>query len=161
LKQQNSGAHRCAIGNVTAALHLLDEDPWKPSTYNQALQLYTMAASLSWVIGDASDTETYLNQIFDHVTEPMERLPAYRIKSKYYYAKGMHDDSFDVSFACLNEFGISKINVDLERKHLDELYYQVKETLTKIGLGKVGQLGKCCGVDKSRHQSLLSILEET
>jgi hypothetical protein len=159
-KQHNSGAHRCAIGNINAALRLLDDDPWKPSTYKQTLQLYTMAARLSWVVDNNSDTEKYLDIIFDHVKEPMDRVPAYRIKSKYLYSKGMHDDAFKTLFACLKEFGISSLNVDLERKDLDELYYSVTEMLTNIGLDEVGKLGKCVTSEKSRHQSLLTILEE-
>lgn len=160
-KQQNSGAHTCAMGNINAALQLLDDDPWKASTYNETLQLYTMAVGLSWVVGDNPDTETYLDVIFEHVTEPLERLPAYRIKGKYYYTKGMQDEAFNTLFACLSEFGISKVNTNLERKDLDDLYFSVKDTLTKIGLEEVGKLGKCVAIDKSRHQSILSILEET
>ncbi|KAM3579037.1 Chk1 protein kinase, variant 2 [Umbelopsis sp. WA50703] len=161
MKQQNSGAHSCAIGNVTAALALLDPEPWKESSYAQTLQLYTMAASLSWVAGETSNTDKYLDEIFDNVTEPMDRLPAYRIKSKYFYAKGMHDESFKTLFACLSEFGITKIDPDLTRNQCDNLYVQVTKMLDSIGLEKVSRLQRCASMDRLRHQSLLSILEET
>jgi hypothetical protein len=161
LKQHNSGAHKCALGYINAALHLIDEDPWKPSTYDQTLHLYTLGASLSWVVGDGSDTETYLNVIFENVTDPMERLPAYRIKSRYLYARGIHDDALDQLFACLGEFGITSIKADPPRSDLDEIYYSLKNDLTTIGLDEVAKLNKCNTADKFQHQALLGILEET
>jgi hypothetical protein len=161
LKQHNSGAHRCALSYINAALQLLDDDPWQPSTYEQTLHLYTLGASLSWVVGDSSDTEVYLDVIFEHVTEPMDRLPAYRIKSRYYYARGIHDDAFNILFACLSEFGINAVNLDPPRSDLDEIYYDVKNTLINIGLEEATRLNKCNSVDILEHQAKLGILEET
>lgn len=161
LKQHNSGAHKCALGYINAALQLVDKDPWKPATYNQTLHLYTLGASLSLVVGESSDTEAYLDVIFDNVTEPMERLPAYRIKSRYYYARGIHDDAFNVLFACLGEFGITSIKADPPRSELDEIYYTLKSDLNNIGLDEVAKLNKCNTPDKVKHQALLGILEET
>ncbi|KAG2171396.1 hypothetical protein INT43_009057 [Umbelopsis isabellina] len=161
MKQQNSGAHSCAIANVIAALALLDARPWQPSSYTQTLQLYTMAASLSWVVGESSITNNYLDQIFQNVTEPMDRLPAYRIKSKHFYAKGMHDESFKTLFACLDEFGITNIDPDLKRPLCDKQYAYVSKMLKDIGMDKLAQLERCTSQDRARHQALLSILEET
>ncbi|KAG2173042.1 hypothetical protein INT44_007015, partial [Umbelopsis vinacea] len=161
LKQHNSGAHKCALSYVNAALQLIDDDPWKPSSYDQTLHLYTLGASLSLVVGESSDTETYLDVIFDNVTDPMERLPAFRIKGRYYYAKGIHEDSLNVLFTCLGEFGVTSIKADPPRNDLDEIYYSLKNDLTTMGLDEVAKLSKCNSADKVKHQALLGILEET
>jgi GAF domain-containing protein len=147
-----------SFGYYKAAIRLLDSNTaWHPENYSCTHFLYSNAVSLSWVVGEYETTEEYLDIIFEHTTDPMDRVTAYRIQHKYYFARQMHDEGAEALKHCLKELDIEEFECSSSRENLDSEYERVKEIITRIGFEEMHKIGLC---DSVKLKAIMGILEE-
>ncbi|CAO3666661.1 unnamed protein product [Rhizopus stolonifer] len=156
-KARSSGAHKMALDYYKASIELLDTNPWQPEHYAVTHFLYTNAVSLSWVVGDYENTERYLNAIFEHTVDPLDRVTAYRIQHKYYFSRQMHKEGTIALHGCLKELEIEDFKCAYTREELDEEFEHVKCLIEKIGFEGFQQMEAC--KDK-KLKAIMSVLEE-
>ncbi|KAI9259730.1 hypothetical protein EDC94DRAFT_542589 [Helicostylum pulchrum] len=155
-KARASGAHKMAFGYYKAAISLLDADCWKQE-YTMTTNLYSNAVALSWVVGEYDTTEKYLDAIFNNATDPMDRVTAYRIQNKYFFARQMHDEGAESLRKCLFELDIEDFRYNLTRQELDSEYETVIKTINRIGFEALTKIEPC---DDPKLKAIMSILEE-
>ena len=100
-----SGAHKMAFGYYKAAISLLSPGCWEGNDYSSTHFLYTNAVSLAWVVGENELTEEYLEAIFKHATNPMDRVIAYRTQHRYCFSRQLHDQGAAALKKCIEELG--------------------------------------------------------
>ncbi|KAI7876513.1 hypothetical protein K492DRAFT_210311 [Lichtheimia hyalospora FSU 10163] len=159
-KGRSSGAHRMAFAFYNTAIELADHDTeWEgDDNYNVTLHLYTNAVSLSWVVGQYERTEELLDIIFEHARTPFDRMPAYRVQSKYCFSCQMHDKGREVLHRCLEDLGedMEKFNSCTDQE-LKELYDDLERTVMKMGSEQVINMPAC---EDPLLRGIVSIMEE-
>ncbi|KAI7900513.1 uncharacterized protein BX663DRAFT_517888 [Cokeromyces recurvatus] len=156
-KARASGAHKMAFSYYKAAISLLESDCWEGEKYSRTHYLYTNAVSLSWVVGEYETTEKYLEAIFKHTTDPMDRVIAYRIQHKYFFSRQMHEEGAQSLRNCLQELNIDDFNFNITREELDKQYQLVIGMIKEIGIEEMRKLNLC---EDPKLRSIMSILEE-
>ncbi|KAI9487280.1 MAG: hypothetical protein EXX96DRAFT_552526 [Benjaminiella poitrasii] len=156
-KARASGAHKMAFCYYKAAISLLEPDCWDSEKYSRTHYLYTNAVSLSWVVGEYETTEEYLDAIFQHTTDPMDRVTAYRIQHKYFFSRQMHEEGAQALRKCLEELGIDDFNFHITREELDVDYRRVTCMIEEMGIEEMCKLNTC---EDPRLRSIMSIIEE-
>ncbi|KAI9494156.1 hypothetical protein BDB00DRAFT_819869 [Zychaea mexicana] len=135
-RNQLSGTHDVAFANYEAAIELADHDiEWNDTNYTETLSLYTNSAALSWIVGGHHDrTEKLLESIFHNSRDPIDRLNAYRVQSKYFFGCQKPEEGKQTLLHCLEELGFestpSTVNEDLQRHTDQDIRQQIK------GVGK-------------------------
>ncbi|KAI9021513.1 hypothetical protein CLU79DRAFT_703166 [Phycomyces nitens] len=156
-KARSSGAHTMAFGYYMGAIKLLGDDPWKEETYAVTHYLYINAVSLSWVVGEYEHTEKLLDQVFKHATSSLDRVTAYRIKHKYFFARQRHLEACGALHQCLSELGADKIEGGNTRETLAREFNIVKALIDEKGIEKVMQIPSC---EDPKLKAIMGILEE-
>lgn len=147
-----------AFAYYKAAISLLDPlTAWESNSYASTHFLYTNAVSLSWVVGEYDVTEAYLDAIFEHTTNPMDRVTAYRIQHKYFSARQMHDKGNAALHSCLAELDIEDFNFQITREELDRAYKHVVHLISNMGIEAMCKIDVC---DDPKLKAIMSIIEE-
>lgn len=135
-KGNSSGAHDMAFSYYMAAIELGQTlpDEWDRTNggYNISLNLHVNAVALSWAVGKYEHTERLLDIIFEHVKDPLDRLPAYRVQARYYYGCQLHQKGRMTLFSCLEELG-ENTQLDFTDEWLEEQYNNVQDTVERLG----------------------------
>lgn len=153
-----SGAHKMAFSYYKAAISLLDPCVcWEKCQYATTHYLYSNAVALSWIVGEYDLTEEYLDAIFEHTTDPLDRVTAYRIQHKYYFARQMHDEGAESLRKCLAELDIEDFKYSCTREELDSEYETVCKIINRIGFDGVLKIGGCEDV---KLKAIMCIIEE-
>jgi nitrogen-specific signal transduction histidine kinase/tetratricopeptide (TPR) repeat protein len=153
-----SGAHKMGFSYYKAAISLLDPSTaWEGDLYTSTHYLYTNAVSLSWVVGEYHATETYLDAIFAHTTDPMDRVIAYRIQHRYFFARQMHSEGMKALHDCLAELDIEDFNLQVTREELDKTYKQVVQLLDTMTIEAVCKMDAC---EDPKLKAIMSVIEE-
>ncbi|KAI9352389.1 hypothetical protein BD770DRAFT_445542 [Pilaira anomala] len=155
-KSRASGAHKMAFAYYKAAISLLNPNSWQEE-YTMTHYLYSNAVALSWVVGEYDTTEKYLTIIFENTTEPMDRVTAYRIQNKYFFARQMHDEGAESLRKCLFELDIEDFRYNLTRCELDNEYTTVIKIIDRIGFEEMLKIEPC---EDPKLKAIMSILEE-
>lgn len=156
-KARASGAHKMAFSYYKAAISLLDADCWE-SSYTRTHYLYTNAVALSWIVGEYDTTETYLDAIFKHTSDPMDRITAHRIQHKYFFSRQMHDEGAQSLNNCLAELDIDGFKFNCTPEELREEYDLVLKRIEEIGgMEKICHISPC---EDPRLKAIMSIIEE-
>lgn len=155
-KSRASGAHKMAFAYYKAAISLLNPNSWQDE-YTMTHHLYSNAVALSWVVGEYDTTENYLTSIFENTTEPMDRVTAYRIQNKYFFARQMHDEGAESLRKCLFELDIEDFRYNLTRRELDNEYTTVIKIIDRIGFEEMLKIEPC---EDHKLKAIMSILEE-
>ena len=141
---QSSGAHATAFTCFKAAIKLSDpEKEWDDDFYNATLNLYSNAAGLSWIVGQTKETEELLEKLFKNTREPMDRIPAYHVQAKYYYAAQMHEKGRETLFQCLDELGDERTRADISDEALERDSNLVEQLVNDIGENGILKLEAC------------------
>lgn len=157
-KARSSGAHSMSYAYYMAAIDLTDTtNAWECDEYVTTLHLYSNAVSLSWVVGEYEKTEDLLEIIFQHVRDPLDRLNAHRIQSKYYFGRQMHVEGRNALHRCLKELGIEHFEFKTTSEELDQEFLVVKKTLLEVGLDQVTKIAFCEDV---KLRAIMNVLEE-
>lgn len=151
-----SGAHKMAFDYYKAAILLLNPNAWE-TEYATTQYLYSNAVALSWVVGEYDTTEEYLEAIFQHTTDPMDRVTAYRIQHKYFFARQMHEEGAEALRQCLMELDMEDFMYNNTKEELDSEYATVVKIIDRMTVEDMIKLGPC---DDSKLKSIMSILEE-
>ncbi|KAI8148772.1 hypothetical protein BJV82DRAFT_198053 [Fennellomyces sp. T-0311] len=143
-KGQSSGAHAMAFTYFKSAIKLGDpKEEWSDELYNLTLNLYSNAVGLSWIVGDIEKTEKLLQALFKNTREPIDRVPAYHVQAKYYYALQMHAKGLETLFQCLDELGDERIRVDISDEGLARDSDHVKQLVNELGEDGILKLHPC------------------
>ncbi|KAI8638914.1 hypothetical protein BD408DRAFT_446418 [Parasitella parasitica] len=156
-KARASGAHKMAFSYYKAAIALLSLDAWEGSSYARTHYLYTNAVSLSWVVGEYDTTEEYLDAIFQHTSDPMDRVTAYRIQHKYFFSRQMHKEGALALRNCLEELQLDDFRFCNTREELDGVYTKVIGMIREISVDEMCKIGPC---DDPKLKAIMVIIEE-
>lgn len=156
-KARLSGAHKIALSYYNAAIALLCENPWEGERFTMTHFLYSNAVALSWIMGEYDCTEKYLDIIFKHTTDPLDRVVAYRIQHKYYFGRQMHKEGAEALHKCLKELNIENFKHNYTRVELDEEFELVKNMINKLGSEEIKKIPAC---EDARLKATMGVLEE-
>lgn len=147
-----------AFSYYKAAISLLNPlTAWKGDSYAGTHGLYTNAVSLSWVVGEYDDTETYLDAIFEHTIDAIDRVTAFRIQHKYFFARQMHDEGSKALRTCLAELDVEDFNLNVSREELDRSYTHVTQLINNMGMEALSNMHLC---EDPKLKAVMSIIEE-
>ncbi|OAD03327.1 Serine/threonine kinase hybrid, partial [Mucor lusitanicus CBS 277.49] len=156
-KARASGAHKMAFSYYKAAIALLSDHAWEGDEYARTHYLYTNAVSLSWIVGEYDTTEAYLDAIFNHTSDPMDRVTAYRIQHKYFFSRQMHEEGAQALRNCLAELQLEDFNFLNTRQELHTVYTKVIGMIREIGVDEMCKMGPC---DDPKLKAIMTIIEE-
>lgn len=156
-KARASGAHKMAFGYYKAAIALLSPNAWEGDAYARTHYLYTNAVSLSWVVGEYDTTEKYLDVIFTHTFDPMDRVTAFRIQHKYFFSRQMHEEGAQALRNCLKELQVEDFTFFNSREELRCVYTKVIDMIRKMGIEEMCKIGPC---DDPKLTAIMVIIEE-
>ncbi|KAI8374713.1 uncharacterized protein BYT42DRAFT_577365 [Radiomyces spectabilis] len=156
-RARSSGAHNMALKYYLGAIQLLCPNAWETDDYTTVHHLYTNTASLSWIVADYEQTESMLQEIFDHGKTAMDRIVAYRIKSKYYFSRQMHEEGRLALYDCLRELGIEHFHYEATRENLYEEFFLVKKMIEDRGMDSLPAIPLC---QDDRLKAIMGVVEE-
>ncbi|OBZ88971.1 Peroxide stress-activated histidine kinase mak2 [Choanephora cucurbitarum] len=156
-KARASGAHKMAFTYYNSAISLLDSCAWEDDQYARTHYLYTNAVALSWIVGEYDITERYLEIIFSHTTDPLDRVTAHRIQHKYFFSRQMHSEGAVALRTCLAELEMEDFDFDNTQSQMKKEYDTAVNMIAKIGIQELTKIGPC---DDPRLKAIMSVLEE-
>ncbi|KAI9746152.1 MAG: hypothetical protein M1818_000833 [Claussenomyces sp. TS43310] len=105
-----SGARSTAAKYYAHSLALLQEDPWTDNAtdvyYDETLTLYTRAAECYHYMGEYGKGMAILTTIFDRAKTPVDKAPAWILKSRLFSQRGDSIAAFKSLTSCLLALGI-------------------------------------------------------
>ncbi|RUS27373.1 AAA ATPase domain-containing protein, partial [Jimgerdemannia flammicorona] len=159
-KASSSGALKMALSYYSCCLDLLTASPWKfglDSSYIETLQLYLKVAELARWSNDTARAISLLKDVFSHAESPVDRTPAWRIRSQMHYLQQNYRDGLHDLFQCLRELGLQGIRLDITQDEVDELFYQLKGDIVRRGFNGLCDTPPC---EDPRILSIMGVLQE-
>jgi len=107
-----SGARPTAAKYYNAAVALLQPDPWNDGgdtedvSYEETLQLYLQAAECQLYMGNQGAASELLQTVFDHGRTPLDKAPAWILKSRIFTHNGDEEQALNSLRQCLKELDI-------------------------------------------------------
>ena len=133
-----SGAHSMAFAYYKLALELSDpETEWSDDEYTTTIQLYSNALAMSFINGAYEMMQRLLECIYTQARNPLDRVTAYQIQSRYYLAVKKPDESRDTLLECYRDLGIKDLTFSLTRDMIQEEYSKLGRLIDQIGMNKL------------------------
>ncbi|KAI7875162.1 hypothetical protein K492DRAFT_168413 [Lichtheimia hyalospora FSU 10163] len=133
-----SGAHSMAFAYYKLALELSDsETEWNDDEYATTIQLYSNALAMSFINGAYEMMQKLLESIYAQARNPLDRVTAYQIQSRYYLAVKKPDESRDTLLECYRDLGIKDLTFSLTRDMIQEEYSKLGRLIDHIGMNKL------------------------
>ncbi|KAI9489181.1 hypothetical protein BDB00DRAFT_637091 [Zychaea mexicana] len=157
-KCQTAGAHDMAFAYFNSAIQLSDPNQeWNDINYSGTLLLYTNAVALSWVVGAYTLTEQWLDIIFAQSRCPLDRVPAYRVQSRYLYSIQKTEQAQDALLRCLDELGREKARLDISEAGILREYSQAERLIRQFGVDGILAMKPC---ENLTIKATMGVLEE-
>ncbi len=104
-----SGARSSGRFYYENCIKLLQERPWDDTLddvdYQETLSLHTRAAEVYWYLGQFANATRTLKEVFDHVTDAVDKAPSWIIESRIFAVQGNSVGAIRALATCLSELG--------------------------------------------------------
>ncbi|KAI8138422.1 hypothetical protein BJV82DRAFT_717467 [Fennellomyces sp. T-0311] len=157
-RSQSSGAHAIAFANYEAAIELGNPGTeWDLTSYTETLNLYTNAAALSWIVGKYERTEQILESVFLYARNPIDRLNAYRVQSKYYFGRQMPEKGRESLIKCLESLNEERYRLSTTVEEMQIEMDEMEQQIEDIGIEAITDKCEC---NDPLAIGIMTVLEE-
>ena len=120
-----SGARPTAAKYYTAAIQLLQDNPWdedgEDASYDETMQLYLRGAECHLFMGQLSAANDLLSTLFANVKTAIDKAPAYVLQSRIFAQNGNALAAFISLKECLSALGV-QLDEDMTYETCDKRF---------------------------------------
>ena len=154
-----NGARPTAAAYHTAALTLLQDDPWSEDdedvSYDETLQLYFRAAECNLFMGQLSAANDLLTTIFSNAKTAVDKAPAYILQSRIFAQNGNSLAALISLKECLISLGV-KLDENVTYDECDKKFYDLSEKIQSTERSALVSGPKCTDSDVACISAVIS-----